>query len=254
MFLVQLRQQVELLPLCFRIDLGRRCQIENRSPDRAKQRPLISRRHIAARPVRLTPDRPPSFVEHHHIPGKVLILGTQPVSHPTPQRWPPDQGLPRVNLHEGRAVCMRIRVTGPHDRQLVRMFANVRKEIRNRKTALTPRLELPRGRCQEPDRSSPGVNVFLVGRHRLPGVLLEHRLRIEGIHLARSAVHQQKNAVLHLRRKVSRLRCQRIHRGFAGVANLLKKSLLLQHRRQSHPGKASSHLPQRLATRQSAGK
>src|ERR1700756_649241 len=36
-------------------------------------------------------------------------------------------------------------------------------------------------------------------RHRLPVIFLQHRLRIEAVHLRESAIHEQKNHVLRLR-------------------------------------------------------
>src|SRR5262249_51190638 len=74
MFLIQSRQQIELLALRLAFEFFRPAQVQDRASCRAKQRPLEAGGHEAARPVWLAADRSAPLVKHHDIAGETLIL------------------------------------------------------------------------------------------------------------------------------------------------------------------------------------
>ena len=260
--MIQLGQQVQLPTLRHAVEMLGPLQVKHRVSHRPKQRPLVGSRHEPARPVGLPTDRSPALVEDDHIPREVLVLGPQSVDRPTPQRGTPNERLASVHRHQGRAMRVAVGVARVDDRQLVGVLADPRKEVGNHQPALTPGSERTEAGGQEAHLAAPRVDELFVGRQRLPGEFLQHRLVVERVDLARCAVHHQEDdradragklprptrqGPPHRPRGTARPTCRRVcHPG--------QKLLFGQQRRQGGPGQTAPHFPDKLAAGGSAGK
>ena len=124
---------------------------------------------------------------------KVGVLGAQPVGNPRPHAR--GQSYAASRMHQQRRLTMQRKFAHhrPHDAQLVRHRRSTWEEITHPQTAFAPLLELPG--TTEPDPA--GVRLrFLRDPARadcLSLMLLEHRLVIEGIDMARAAIHETEN-------------------------------------------------------------
>src|SRR5436190_2067937 len=103
--------------------------------------------------------------------------------------------------------------------------------------------QIPHRPPVRPDLRLPGV--------RRPMKLVEHRLRIERVHLARRAIHKEKHAMLRTA-KMRSLRSQRMHprvtaaRRFIRASIVRKEPIPRQEINQSESSKTSADFPQKL--------
>src|SRR5262245_34637742 len=125
MFLVELREQVELPPLSGPIEMGGTAKIKDWIARRAEQSSLIGGRHEAAGPVGLAADRPTALIEDDNISWQVLVLRPEAINGPASQRRPADERLAGVHRHECRAMGVAVGMTGIDDRQLVGVVADI---------------------------------------------------------------------------------------------------------------------------------
>ena len=105
-----------------------------------------------------------------------------------------------------------VRVHGSHHAQLIGHLRCVRQIIREHHPGLPELLELPRTRkhrCGRLDECEFQVLRHL-GRQRLAVPFLQRGLRIEQIHLARTAFHEKEDDILSLRREMRLPRRKRI--------------------------------------------
>ena len=219
MFLVQRLQQIQTASLRAVARALRRRQIEQRRATTAEQRALIRRRHVARRPVRRTADRPATRVRHHHKARQILIRRAQPIAQPRPQARLADEDAARVHLQTTRRMSRRVRVHRPDHAQVIRMTRRVRKQTADLQPTLSMPRELKRRLHQVSHRTSVRSHLR-IARVRLAVILLQRRLRIKRVHLRRPAIHEEKHAMLRLRRKVrpplrqrrcrKRVRCHQI--------------------------------------------
>src|SRR5262245_17743150 len=92
-------------------------------------------------------------------------------------------------------------VTTAEHRELVRVFLQVRKRIRDRDARLPAVREVDLA-AEEQLLGHVGElrrNLSKTLRHFLPGELVEQRLRVERLHLARATGHHEEDDVLRLR-------------------------------------------------------
>jgi len=135
-------------------------------------------------------------------------------------------------------------VARPDHGQLVGMRANEGKVIGHGQAAGAARAERPEFGSEEADFPAPRIDEFLVLGHfraREPG---EGGLGIEGVHLARSAVHHEEDAGLGLAGMM------RPPRGEGPV----RAGLPAEHSGQGDSREAATHFPQEFAAGQSAWK
>ena len=247
-------EEIELPALAVAAEVDRHGEIEDRIADGAKERPLKTCRHEATRPVWLPADRAAALVEEDDIARHVLVFGAEAVDNPAAQRRPTDERLAGVHLHERRAVGMGVGVAGADHRHLVGMLAHLREEVGDRDPALPTGLERPAGRGELAHRAAAGIDELHLRGDRLAGIFLERRLRVEGVDVARCAVHEEEDHALHRHGLMRRPRSERIgqRRRSRGMAD--KKAIPLQKRRKREPGESGPHFPDRLTAREAAGK
>ena len=120
-----------------------------------------------------------------------------------------------------RMMIERVRVHGAHHAKVVGHLRSVRQIIRENHAALAVLLEL--ARAGEHRRGRLDERELQVLRHRrrqrLAVPFLQLRLRIEQIHLARAAFHEQEDDVLRLGREMRLPRSERIRRFGSAAAN-----------------------------------
>ncbi len=135
----------------------------------------------------------------HDESREVLVLRSEPVGKPRPHRRPAGLRVAGVHHEERRLV---IRDVGDHradHADLVGALADMRKQFAELRPALPIFLEAER-RLHQDAGLALGHDLF--ARHRLPVVLVEHRLRVERVDLRHSAVHEQKDDLLGARLEV----------------------------------------------------
>ena len=115
--------------------------------------------------------------------------------------------LGRVKVLEPVCSCKRraavrhaIADHGANDAQIVRMLGDIRKQIADLDAALPVLPELP-GRLQQVPDAVFGERQRPLKRQRLAMILRQPRLGIEGVHVRRTAVHEQEDHALGPRRE-----------------------------------------------------
>ena len=153
-------------------------------------------------------------VGHHHEPGQVGVLRAEPVIHPRSQAGSAAEGLASVHLAHAAAVVDAVGPARTNYRQIIRAFGGVRQPIADPQTALSMAFPLALAGQNGRFRLAHGCDRSLetVG-HGLAGQLLDERLGIKQIHVARAAFHEEKNHPLGFGRKVRLLGCMRIGGG-----------------------------------------
>src|SRR5467141_2643575 len=99
-----------------------------------------------------------------------------------------------------------VRVHGADYTEIVGAFAEVRENLADLRAALAELLELEWGLEQV---AGLALRSQIGRRHRLAVILGEHRLGIEGVDLAGTAVEEQENHTLSLRGEMRRLHFER---------------------------------------------
>ena len=100
---------------------------------------------------------------------------------------------------------------GTHDGKLVSLRGHVREQVGHFQAGLPVALERPPGAQQRPLEKLAVLEVFVakaVGR-QLPVQLVQQRLGVERIHVARAALHEEVDHSLGCRRQRRWTRCQR---------------------------------------------
>ena len=120
-------------------------------------------------------------------------------------RWAADERHSRIHLHQGGAMGMTISVTRTNHGKLVRVFTHLGKVIRDQQSALTSRTKGPPVGREVTNASPTRVDVSLVSRKLLSRILLQFRLVIKGVHLARRPIHHEEDAILRLGLEMRRL-------------------------------------------------
>lgn len=149
-----------------------------------------------------------TWVSHHHKARQVLIGRTEAVIEPRAETGLADEDAAGVHLQAAGGMRRRVRVHGADHAEVIRVHGGVWKEAADLKAALTVLLKL-KGRLHQMAHGA-AVGAYLgiaMVRHAM--ILFERRLRIKGIHLAWSAIHEEKHTVLRLQWKMRALFRQR---------------------------------------------
>ena len=146
------------------------------------------------------------MIEHHYVGRQILIHRAKAISDP---RTKARVALPQkssVHLQQTRAMREAVRVARTNNRHIVDVTGQIGEQVGN----LDPRLAMP-GELVSAGEQRAGIahleqGVAIERRDRLASVLIQGRLGIEQIDLARSAVHEQIDASLGPRREMWLLR------------------------------------------------
>ena len=136
-----------------------------------------------------------------------------------------------------------VRVHGPNDAEFIGVPAQVRVDTADGQAALAVILELKSGLRQVTNRSAVGADCLFAGIF-LAVEFRECRLGVKGIDMAWAAIHEKKNNVLGLGRKMPR----------PGGKFPAKGVVFCQQVNQSQPRKPTAGLPQEFTPRLSAGR
>ena len=219
--LVQLRQRIEARALGFGGHAGRRLQIDDRIAGRTELRALIGGRNEAGAPVVRSAERSAARVGHDDVGRQAGRDRAQAVGDPRADARKSQVDLPGLHLVGALHVIVRPPVHRAQERDLVDVPAEVRKELRHLDPALPVLLEREGARHQRPGKSLPHDHVALhLAVDRLAGVLRQRRLRIERIHLAPAAAHEQRDDRGRARLEMRRLRRVRVHADRGGGARI----------------------------------
>ncbi len=118
-------------------------------------------------------------------------------------------------------MCVTVGVTRLNYRQLVSMFADMRKVAWDQQSACATSPETSSVWSQKPHLAIARVNERCVPGKRLAGVRAEFRFVVEGVHMAGSTIHHQKDAGLCLRSKMQWL-------SFGRVSRIGKEAIIFQ--------------------------
>ncbi len=220
MFAIHLREKIELLALhCAAVravaDMPHE-RLVRRNARVADRRALAVRRQKRRAPVVHAAVRERGADGDE--PGQVFVLRAEAVGDPRAHARPHLGVAAGVQLEQRAAVRGIGAVHRAQDAKVVHVLRHVREEFAHRQPALAVLLEPPR-RLQQFARLRK-LHPRLLERIRFSVVALEQRLRIEGVHVARPAFHEEEHDALRPRRKVRRLWRQRIgHRGLRLLAS-----------------------------------
>ena len=243
--LIQFLQVRKLAALLF-VRYPVRCfQVQNRSVALAELCTLETGRQEPGTPNLGAADRL-LIIQENDERRQIPVGAAQAIGEPRAHRRPSRQNVARVHLRNGANVIQSVGPAGADDSQIVHVLRNIRIPIGNPKPAL-PMLFERSLRChQRIVRRAHRRNHFAEGRgHRLPVQFLQLRLRIEQIDVAWSALHEEPNDGLRLRRMVRLLRRHRVHRGGSGKRAVLVKQVRQRDTRQAAAG-LRKELPPRL--------
>ena len=180
-------------------------------------------------------DRAPARVGHHHEARQAVVFGAEPVAEPTAQARLTDHHVARVHLQATRCVRGRVGVHRADHAQLVGKTGGMRKEAADLETALTMLSECEWRLHQPPDRAAVGADRrwALIGR---VVVSRERRLVVEGVDLARGAIHEQEDHALCACRKMRRLGR---HQRWLCTRGRLRAAIRVAVRRRAGTGRKS---------------
>ena len=224
-------------------------EIEHRHSRRSENRSLVRRRHVAARPVLGAADRAAGGVEHDDESGQVLVLAAETIIRPRPQARAAREDLARVHLQHGRPVDRRVGGHRVQERDVVDAGGEVREQVADHLAALAVGLEFP----LRPDDAAFVLLATPAERlhgDRLAVEIVELRLVVERVDLARAAVHEQEDDALGLRSEVRRLRRERVRRSRGDIGSprgLAEEAVAGEQVGQAQRGEPRAGLPEEFA-------
>ena len=180
-------------------DARRVVDVQHRRSLVAEQHPGILARQIAARPARRTTRDATTGRDKHYELRQIFRRGPEAVTQPGTHAWPAGNGRSGVHQQLAGNVVELISVHRTHEADVVRDRADVRDQIRQLHAALPVPLECS-GRPHHARRLLREECEAHVFQHRLGQrlavELVQGRLRIVKIHLARPALQIDVDAAL----------------------------------------------------------
>ena len=180
---LQSRDLIRLVKLPF--------EIQHRRTGRAESRALIHRRQIAGLPVLRAVDRQALGIVQHDVGRQVLVHAAQGVGDPRAHGRLAREHSPAVHLEKRRLVGQ---IRGEHRADhgdVVDAAGQMRHGIGDPGAALSVAGELKRAAKQRPGRARVFHLAGDLVEIRLAVQLVQQRLGVEQIHLARPAIHEQ---------------------------------------------------------------
>ena len=141
---IELGQQVEEIRLHLTTQPFGRIEIQDPRLPWTDHRPLEQRRQPAVGPIQHALDRQTPRIGHRHVRRQLVGLGTQAERQPATQRRTAPLGPPGVHRVDRLAVVVHPGVHRPHHQHVVDNPGETRKQLRDRRAALTVLPELPR--------------------------------------------------------------------------------------------------------------
>ena len=202
---------------------------------RVDVRPLVGARQKRRLPVLRFLNRIAAGA-HGDETGQILIFAAQAVSDPRAETGPNLPGLAAVHKHERGLVVGHVGMHRANDGNVVDVPGNVGEYLADFDAALAMFLEAKRRR-----KRRPGAPLGAQIRHRqLPaGVAQQGRLRIEGVDVGRSAIHEEMNDALGLAGIMRRARGQR--RGADGTGGPVGPEQTFGGQQAGEAERAESH-------------
>ena len=136
-----------------------------------------------------------AFRAHGDVAGQVFILGTEPVSDPRTHAGTMQTPVATVHEAERGLMIWHIGIHGADDAEVIGIGGGFGKDVAHLQAALTILLEGKR-RLQSCSGRAFGLQHT---RQRLAIELRQQRLRVKGIHLRRSTIHEEVDHPLRFR-------------------------------------------------------
>ena len=195
---VEPAEEVELAALAVLAHAGRVGEVRDRLGAAAEAGPLVDGRHEAGAPVaRAAGDGRPHDVLEHHVGRHVLILGADAVADPAPQRGAAGEDRAGVHLADAADVVQAVRPARADHRQVVGALGGVGEPVGDPEAPLPVLLPLAPGGQQRGVALSHRRDDGLEGRRQgLAGQLVELRLGVERVDVARPPLHEQEDDAL----------------------------------------------------------
>ena len=217
---VELREEIKLLALARRGEVGGTREVVDRLALRLEPGALIHAGQKARGPVARVAFRQAAIlrVAHHDERRQILARRAQPVRHPRARARVAHARHARVHHEKRGRVIVRLRVHRVDERHAVHMLREIWKQRADPRTAL-PVLRPLEGRLhQRPHGVGKKSRLRIEARQRLAVALLQLGFVIPSIHMALPPIHKKPDHRFRLRRKVRRLRRERIRRRGGGSA------------------------------------
>ena len=194
---------------------GLRVEVENRRAFGTQPRALVVRRQEAVAPVPRAALREGEF-GHHDVAGQVLVHRAEAVSRPRAERGIGAEPAAGVHVKQRLGMVQRLRLAAAIVAQFIghEWIGEILPLVAHLDARLADLVELERA---ADEKLEPGLLPF---RELRLGLVqrAELRLRIKGVHVPRTALHEKHDDVLRLRGKHRRLGRERIadRRGWRG--------------------------------------
>ena len=214
---------------------------------RAKHGTLVGRGEEGVAEALETTRRDEAAVEDDEA-GKVAILAPEAVGRPRAHGGASGEAESGVEEVVGVGVLVEGRGHRSDDQQLVGHLAHVREEIGDRRAAGATRPEFPRRAHAVAVRVELGRR--LLHREGLSVSVGQDGLRIEGVHLPRTAVHVEKDDAAGPRGMVRR---RKHAAGAHSVRTRIDGPRLVAERSERRETEASGQLPEHLASTRGSG-
>ena len=218
-------------------DSLRRLEIEDRRPHRVQQGAVGGGRQISVGVV----DRPAGdsspLVGQDHEGRQVLALAAEPVNDPGTDRGTAGNGDARVHHEAGPGMGLRVGVERSDHGDVVHAGGQVGEDLRNFHAALPVPCEL-----EGAAHVNPLFQAAVDAGDRGPVILGQRRFGVEGVHLAGSPLHEEKDAGLGLGGEVGLLGSQRVRSSIGR----LKPAVPAEQRRERQASHASAESVQEV--------
>ena len=212
--LVELTEEVKVVALDVALQVGRRVEVEYSRLLRAQHRALIQAWQEAVGPVVHAIDRVTAGVGQHHVGRQLVRHAAKRVCQPGAEARPAQHGWDAgVHVADGDLVAV---VSGVHAADHAKVIGDagrVRQQLAEIHPALAVFLEFPRA-AEQVAAGFVGEAVMHVAAVLLAVETRQFRLGIGEIHVARAAVHEERNHRLRLR-SVVRLFWREVERLFS---------------------------------------
>ena len=174
---------------------------------------------------------------------QVLTLRAQTIRNPRTHRGADEIRGAGVEKQRRRPVRHALGVHRTHDAVVVGEFGHVGKQLRDPAPALPTLLEVPHRLHHATGRAHAGLRdrALVEKLHHFAVIRVERGLVVEAVEVAHSAAHEEKNHALRPRRKMSRMRRERVR--------LAPRRRLRGHARKCHVAETARELLQRLPAR-----
>ena len=244
--------QVELGSLLALGQLRTPDQVVDRRPLSIQSGALVDAGQEARSPVLgVTLGKPSAEgVVHHNEGGQVLVFGAESVGQPRSQAREAHAVHACVDLEQCRGMIVGVGVARIDEGEIIHMFGDVRKDLRDPGTRFAVPVKLERRLHDGPDLVGEEAGVFVKTFQLLAVTFFELRLVVPSVHLARAAVEEQPDDGFGLGGEVAGFRSQgiEIRIGRMCVCCRGQETLIVEKARQGEKTTAIAGTAQEVAT------